>query len=129
VRRRYGSSNESSQPVTIDWVLKIANLDWEKIIDNGVGQTFALTLGLTSTAPDDSGSGASRESRECSSNRLGSIRDCEQTLQDRWERSRPSLLVTLNTGLIGQPTVGKPGPRGSWPERCSRIDGPGRQWQ
>ena len=37
--------NESSQVATINWVLSIAQLDWEKILNNGVGQTSALSLG------------------------------------------------------------------------------------
>ena len=97
--------NESSQPVTIDWLIKIANLDWDKIIDNGVGQTFALTLGLTPSATGDSGSGASvnlagvqaiaTALSGSASNFAGSMGPVPATL-----------VVTLNTGLIGQPTVG-----------------------
>ena len=34
--------NEGSQPVTIHWVLKIARLDWEKIINNGVVRPLHL---------------------------------------------------------------------------------------
>ncbi len=97
--------NESSQSVTIDWLLKIANLDWEKIIDNGVGQTFALTLGLTPSAAGDSGSGdfgnvanlqaIASAATGSASNFAGSMGPVPATL-----------LVTLNSGLIGQPTVG-----------------------
>ena len=47
--------NESSKPVTIDWMLKIARLDWEKILNNGVGQTSALSLSLFSSPSADSG--------------------------------------------------------------------------
>ena len=47
--------NEGSQPVAIDWVLKIARLDWEKILNNGVGQTSALSLGFSSSPSGDSG--------------------------------------------------------------------------
>ena len=44
--------NLGSQPVTINWQLRIAGLDWEKIIDNGVGQSPALSLSLLSGAAD-----------------------------------------------------------------------------
>ena len=50
--------NLGSQPVTINWQLRIAGLDWEKIIDNGVGQSPALSLSLLSAAPTDTGPGS-----------------------------------------------------------------------
>ena len=97
--------NEGSGPVTIDWLLTIAKLDWEKIIDNGVGQTFALTLGLTSTAPSGAGSEASAN--------LGSVQAIASAASGSPSNFAAAmgpvpatLLVTLNTGLIGQPTLG-----------------------
>jgi hypothetical protein len=54
--------NVGSQPASLFWVFKIASVDWEKIIDNGVGQTSALSLALFSgaqPAPDASLSSSS----------------------------------------------------------------------
>jgi Bacterial pre-peptidase C-terminal domain len=95
--------NESSQPVAIDWVLKIARLDWEKILNNGVSQTSALSLSLVSSPSADSGN-----------NSAASVSSFQTSLASG-PGSVPagslgpvpaSLLVTLNTGLIGQPTLG-----------------------
>lgn len=97
--------NEGSGSVTIDWLLTIAKLDWEKIIDNGVGQTFALTLGLPSTVPSDSGTEASAN--------LGSVQAIASAASGSASNFAgamgpvpATLLVTLNSGLIGQPTLG-----------------------
>ena len=38
--------NAASQPVVVHWTLKAEQLDWEKIIDNGVSQQSALSLML-----------------------------------------------------------------------------------
>jgi len=90
--------NSGSQPAVVQWALKISSLDWEKIVDNGVGQTSALSLMLFSPTPSDpegssiasfqaiAGSGAGSASAGSS----GPI--------------TASLFVSLNTGLIGQPT-------------------------
>ena len=45
--------NAGSQPAEVRWNLKIASLDWEKILDNGVSQVSALSLMLFSPAPAD----------------------------------------------------------------------------
>jgi hypothetical protein len=95
--------NESSKPVAIDWLLKIAQLDWEKILSNGVGQTSALSLSFSPSPSGDSGNSdaASVPSLQTifasgpTSGLAGSIGPVPV-----------SLLVTLNTGLIGQPTIG-----------------------
>ena len=34
--------NVGSQPLEVSWLLKIASLDWEKILDNGVAQARRL---------------------------------------------------------------------------------------
>jgi Bacterial pre-peptidase C-terminal domain len=46
--------NLESRPVVVSWVLKIGLLDWEKIVDNGVGQGSALSLMAFTPAPADS---------------------------------------------------------------------------
>ncbi len=48
--------NVGSEPMQVSWLLKIASLDWEKILDNGVAQSSVLSLMLFSQAPSDSGS-------------------------------------------------------------------------
>jgi len=90
--------NTGSQPAVVHWVLKIASLDWEKIVDNGVGQGSALSLLLFSPTPSDP-AGNSIASFQATS---GSA-----TVSVFAGSSGPlpaSLFVTLNTGLIGQPT-------------------------
>ncbi len=49
-------TNPGASPASIQWVLKYVTIDWEKIVDNGVGQNQALSLGLVS--PE--GAGASQ---------------------------------------------------------------------
>ena len=117
--------NESSQPVTIDWLLKIANLDWEKIVDNGVGQTSALSLGLFSSPSGDSGSSSAASVRVSALSHQGP----GAPSRDRADRSRRALLVTLNTGLIGQPTLGSQSVAVVGPSVRDGIDRPGGQWQ
>ena len=48
--------NVSSKSIAINWRLKVEALDWEKIVSNGVGQSFALSLSLFSTGSDWFGS-------------------------------------------------------------------------
>jgi hypothetical protein len=92
--------NKSSQPVMIHWILKIAQLDWEKILNNGISQDSALSLSLFSSTSPDSITGPSANPSisqvlELAGNSGGSLGPVPS-----------SLLVTLNTGLIGQPAVG-----------------------
>ena len=53
-----------SQPVQVRWVLKPEPLDPESLIDNGVGQSAALSLRLVNPSPssltNDSPTGAGR---------------------------------------------------------------------
>ncbi len=44
-------TNVGSQPADVHWLLKIESLDWEKIFDNGVSQSSALSLMMFSPAP------------------------------------------------------------------------------
>jgi len=92
--------NNGSQPVVVRWALKIASLDWEKIVDNGVGQGSALSLLLFSPTPSDP-QGSSIASFQAI--------DAVAAANASAGSSGPitaSLFVTMNTGLIGQPTLG-----------------------
>ena len=95
--------NESSKPVAIHWLLNIGRLDWEKIVNNGVSQTSALSLSLFSSPSADSGS-----SSAASVPSLQTIFASGPTIVFAGPAGPvpTSLLVTLNTGLIGQPTLG-----------------------
>ena len=91
--------NLGSHAVAVDWLLKIASLDFEKIVGNGVGQSSALDLSLFSQT---SGSGNSS---------LASFLTVPGATVDGIFGGSigpipASLMVTLNTGLIGQPTLG-----------------------
>ena len=89
--------NVGSQPVSVHWALKIAKLDWEKIVDNGVGQGSALSLMLFSPTPSDH-DGNSIAGSQAISGSLAAI------LESGPSGPLPaSLFVTLNTGLMGQP--------------------------
>ena len=93
--------NVGSQPLQVNWLLKIASLDWEKILDNGVGQTSVLSLSLFSQAPADSGSGSLTDSQAAFGSQAVSVFAGSGS-------SGPitaSLFVTMNTSLIGQPTA------------------------
>ena len=95
--------NEGSKPVSIDWVLEITRLDWEKILNNGVGQTSALSLSFSSPPSGDPGnSSAASVSSLQTSFAAGPIGVSAGSIGP----VPVSLLVTLNTGLIGQPTIG-----------------------
>ena len=37
-------TNVGSQQAEVRWLLKIESLDWEKVFDNGVSQSSALSL-------------------------------------------------------------------------------------
>jgi hypothetical protein len=93
--------NTGSQPLAVSWVLKIGSLDWEKILDNGVAQSSALTLSLFSQPSTDSGS-------ESSTNSQASVTPVAAGNFTGFSSSGPitaSLFITTNTSLIGQPTV------------------------
>jgi hypothetical protein len=92
--------NLGSQPVVINWLLKVANLDFEKIVGNGVGQSFALDLSLFSQTPGDSGNSS------LASFLAVPVSGVEGIFAGSSGPIPASLLVTLNTGLIGQPALG-----------------------
>jgi hypothetical protein len=94
--------NEGSQPVTINWVLKIARLDWEKIVNNGVSQTFALALDLFSTNP----TGSENETvASVGSTPAGITLGAVNASAGSIGPISGGMFVTLNTGLMGQPTL------------------------
>ena len=68
-------TNVGSSQATVHWLLKIESLDWEKIIDNGVSQSSALSLMTFSSAlagPDASTiRGCSRSRRPAGGDPLG----------------------------------------------------------
>ncbi len=102
-------SNVGPQSVAINWVLKVQNLDWEKIVNNGVGQSFALSLSLFSAAPEDSSGGGGSASSPEGSGGGGAIALGGAASGGIFSGSMGpipnTLLVTSNTGLIGQPTL------------------------
>jgi hypothetical protein len=89
--------NVGPDPALVHWLLKIESLDWEKILDNGVSASSALSLmtfsptlaapatgpitGFMSVAPSAGG--------DPSAASMGPVAS--------------SLFVTLNSGLMGQP--------------------------
>ena len=89
-------TNVGSQQAEVHWVMKIASLDWEKIIDNGVSQSSALSLMTFSptVAGPDTGSGFFSIPPSAVGDALGSSAGPVPS----------SLLVTLNTALTGQPS-------------------------
>ena len=89
-------TNVGSQQAEVHWTMKIASLDWEKIIDNGVSQSSALSL--MTFAPTvvghDTGSGFFSIPATAGGDGLGGSVGPMPS----------SMLVTLNTALTGQPT-------------------------
>ena len=89
-------TNVGSQQAEVQWLLKIASLDWEKIIDNGVSQSSALSLMTFAPTPAGPGTGT------------GLLSIPPSAVGDAFGGSLgpmpSSLLVTLNTALTGQPS-------------------------
>jgi len=92
--------NAGSQPAVVQWDLKIASLDWEKIVDNGVSQESALSLMLFSPAPADPDGNAIASFQAISGPAGTSV------FSGSSGPLPATLFVTLNTGLMGQPTPG-----------------------
>ncbi|MFI5455036.1 MAG: DVUA0089 family protein [Isosphaerales bacterium] len=90
--------NTGSQPAVVHWKLKIASLDWEKIVYNGVGQGSALSLLLFSPTPSDPTGNSIASFQATSGSAAVSV------FPGSSGPLPASLFVTLNTGLIGQPT-------------------------
>ena len=98
--------NIGPQSSTLNWRFKIETLDWEKILNNGVSQTSALSLSLFSAPAGDSGGSGDLNSAGSTggiaalfgagsgANFAGSMGPIPSTL-----------VVTLNTGLIGAPVL------------------------
>ncbi len=92
-------ANVGSRPTRFQWLLKIGSVDWEKIIGNGVGQSGALALGLLSPTVADPNPVPAPSFQ-------GPV-----TFQAANVTAGPSgpipsnLLFTLNTSLMGQPSL------------------------
>jgi len=90
-------ANAGADPAQFHWLLKIASVDWEKIIGNGVGQGAALALSLLSPSVTDPNASQAPSFQ-------GPV-----TFQVANVTAGPSgpipsnLLITLNTSLMGQP--------------------------
>ena len=100
-------TNVGSQQASVRWLLKIQSLDWEKIIDNGVSQSSALSLmtfAPTVAGPADGSGFFSIPASAIGDAFGGSLGPMPS-----------SLLLTLNTGLTGQP---------SWDGQASSGAGP-----
>ena len=91
-------ANSGTAPIAVDWLLKYASIDWEKIIDNGVGQAYALNLGLVSSEASVGGSSALAGS--------AALAGPGATLGGFASGPIPSsLLATQTTSLMGVPTM------------------------
>jgi len=91
-------TNLESRPVLVSWVLKIGLLDWEKIVDNGVGQGSALSLMAFTPAPVDSVTNSALNVQAISQFQ-GSV-----AFAGSMGPVPLSLLVTVNTSPLGQPS-------------------------
>ena len=89
-------TNVGSQQAQVRWLLTIQTLDWEKIIDNGVSQSSALSLMTFAPTPASPGTVT------------GLLSIPPSAVGDAFGGSvgpvPSSLLVTLNSSLAGQPS-------------------------
>ena len=104
------------QPVQLEWTLKSLQTNLESLINNGVGQGAALALRLinpTSWAPSQSGSvGMAMSLSEAAASQVPSSTQATSNSPSAgntpalsFVSSVPSsLLVTVNSGLMGRPT-------------------------
>jgi hypothetical protein len=91
-----------AQPALVQWVLKPIALDYEKIIENGVGQTPVLTSSLVGSLPDDQAASASDGAANgVTSGGIGA----GSTVTTLVASPIPSslLLVSMDAGLMGLP--------------------------
>ena len=98
--------NAGPQTATFDWLLKIAALDWEKVLNNGISQTSALSIGLFSPSSVSSGGNGAGNSAGSSDTATGLFTSA--SVSDFAGSMGPipsTLMITLNTGLIGTPVV------------------------
>ena len=92
-------TNLGSQTLSFSWVLKFGLLDWEKIVDNGVGQASALSLMAFTPGPADSVTNSV-------SNVAGISQFPESGVFAGSMGPVPlSLTVSVNTAPLGQPTL------------------------
>jgi hypothetical protein len=88
--------NVGSQRASLDWLLRIETLDWDKILDNGVSQSSALSLMTFVPAPAESVTATGLFSVPPSA--VGAV------FNDTAGPVPSNLLITLNSPLAGQPT-------------------------
>lgn len=106
---------DGSQPASVDWRLQPVALDYEKLANNGVGQTPALTLALVGPVAGESGASANTGVPGPSSDGttvtiagpIGSGSSGPAAGASAFTASPlpPALLVTPETGLAGMPTA------------------------
>jgi methionine-rich copper-binding protein CopC len=94
--------NVGSGPLEVNWVLKIASLDWEKILDNGVAQSSILTLSSFTQSSTDSGPSLTNSQSLSGPQALSAFAGLSPSSSGP---ITPNLFLTTNTGPIGQPTV------------------------
>ena len=121
--------NVGPQSTTLNWRFKIQALDWEKILNNGLSQTSALSLSLFSAPLGDAGGGGINSAEP-----TGSIAELSASapvgiFAGSMGPIPNTLLVTLNTGLIGTPVLADSGVLGRWPNRRWRHEFAGLQWK
>jgi hypothetical protein len=92
-------TNLDSRPVSVSWALTIGSLDWEKIVDNGVGQGSALSLMAFTPAPVDSDANSALNAPALAQFE-GSV-----AFAGAMGPVPLSLLVTVNTSPLGQPSL------------------------
>jgi hypothetical protein len=99
-------SNAGPQTAIFNWQFKIATLDWEKVLNNGISQTSALSVGLFSPSSVSSGGNVAGNSAGSSDTATGLFTSASVSDSAGAMGPIPStLMITLNTGLIGPPTV------------------------
>ena len=92
-------TNVGSQQADVDWLLKIESLDWEKIINNGISQSSALSLMTFTPQPtDNTAAGVETGLLSIPPSAVG------ETFTGAVGPVPANLLVTLNAALAGQPS-------------------------
>ena len=91
-------TNVGSQCAEVEWLLKIESLDWEKIFNNGVSQSSALSL-MTFSSPQ----AASLPGAECGLLSVPPVANGAD-FGNSIGPMPSSLLITLTTSLAGQPS-------------------------
>ena len=91
--------NVGPQTAQVNWQLRIASLSWEQILANGLGQISALSLGSLAPTPSATGMNSFSSFHGIAENSATDV------LAGSSGPIPTNLLVTLNTGLIGQPSL------------------------